>query len=317
MLKNKKILLTILMVALLLLIPNIVKADDENIISSITITVPEPVLGEKPATKDNVTVKGNGTINFEVTQIVWEFVEENEQGIGGGEMQPNDVFEKDKNYQMAIEYKIPEYYTIKNDLTWKVNGRNLQSKLGGVDGPENGFYNCYDGGFEFGKAKAKITYNTDDVGVFVPLINGRWGEIGTGAIVAPGETLSVRPMKEAESWEVTVQGASGACGTVEKADNNGKLPYYEFTMPAENVEVTAKYIGLKENETANEAATEESKAEETKEEKTEEAKDTKDTSKAPGTIPHAGGTLAIIASAMLLIAGGIYVFRKNNDLKGI
>ena len=49
---------------------------------------------------------------------------------------------------------------------------------------------------------------------------------------------------------------------------------------------------------------------------TEPAK-TKDASKAQGTIPYAGGTFIIIASALLLIAGGIYAYRKNNDLKGI
>lgn len=42
-----------------------------------------------------------------------------------------------------------------------------------------------------------------------------------------------------------------------------------------------------------------------------------DTTKAPGTIPHAGGTFIMIASAALLIVGGVYAYRKNNDLKGI
>lgn len=238
MLKNKKILLTILMVVLLFLIPNIVKADDENPIEWINVTIPEMIIGEKPAAKENMSIKTNNNLTFEITKVTWEFREENEQGIGAGEMQQGDTFKGNEDYSIVIEYKIPRGLNFTEEHYFKVN--NVRSLSGGVTlltEDDNFFYQRLT--MELGKAKAKITYNPEDVCVLVP----NEGEV-TSAL--PGKTIRVLPMKEAESWEVTVQGASGACGTVEKADDNGKLPYYEFTMPAENVVITAKYLGVTE-----------------------------------------------------------------------
>ena len=42
-----------------------------------------------------------------------------------------------------------------------------------------------------------------------------------------------------------------------------------------------------------------------------------DTTKAKGTIPHAGGTTIIITASVLAIGLGIYAFKRKNDLKGI
>ena len=42
-----------------------------------------------------------------------------------------------------------------------------------------------------------------------------------------------------------------------------------------------------------------------------------DKTKAPGTIPHAGGTFIIIVLAAVLIIVGIYAYRKNRDLNGV
>ncbi len=73
MLKNKKLLFTILIIALLLLIPNIVKA---TTITRIDITLPEPIVGKNPAGSSDVTVKGtdeNGaTVNMEIENVGWE-----------------------------------------------------------------------------------------------------------------------------------------------------------------------------------------------------------------------------------------------------
>ena len=239
MLKNKKILLTILMVVLLLLIPNIVKADDENVIEWTNVTMPEIIIGEKPATKENMSIKTNNNLTFEITKVTWEFREENEQGIGGGEMQPNDTFINNANYEVTVEYKIPRGLTYKDGNYFKLNNitRNEMVSGGLITEDDDFFYEFIS--FNLGKAKAKITYNPDDVCVIAQ-------DIGEVTSALPGKTIRVLPMKEAESWEVTVQGASGACGTVEKADDNGKLPYYEFTMPAENVVITAKYLGVTE-----------------------------------------------------------------------
>jgi len=60
--------------------------------------------------------------------------------------------------------------------------------------------------------------------------------------------------------------------------------------------------------TETEKNKEESKKEETKKE---------DSTKAGGTIPYAGGEIVIILSAIAIIGLGIYLFRKNKDLKGI
>ena len=42
-----------------------------------------------------------------------------------------------------------------------------------------------------------------------------------------------------------------------------------------------------------------------------------DTTKAPGSIPYAGGTTVVLISVLAIIALGIYAYRRNNDLKGI
>ena len=45
--------------------------------------------------------------------------------------------------------------------------------------------------------------------------------------------------------------------------------------------------------------------------------DSKDNTKAPGSLPYTGGTFVIIVSVLTIIALGIYAYRRNNDLKGI
>lgn len=58
---------------------------------------------------------------------------------------------------------------------------------------------------------------------------------------------------------------------------------------------------------------EESKKEEVKKEETK--KD--DATKAGGTIPYAGGEIIVILSAIAIIGLGIYLYRKNKDLRGV
>lgn len=43
----------------------------------------------------------------------------------------------------------------------------------------------------------------------------------------------------------------------------------------------------------------------------------KDTTVAPGNMPYTGGTFAIILTAIGIIAIGVYAYKRNNDLKGI
>ena len=50
---------------------------------------------------------------------------------------------------------------------------------------------------------------------------------------------------------------------------------------------------------------------------TEDKEETKDKTKAPGSLPYTGGTFVIIVSVLAIIALGIYAYRRNNDLKGI
>lgn len=43
----------------------------------------------------------------------------------------------------------------------------------------------------------------------------------------------------------------------------------------------------------------------------------KDNTIAPGTMPYTGGTFFIILTVLGIISVGIYVYKRNNDLKGI
>ena len=67
------------------------------------------------------------------------------------------------------------------------------------------------------------------------------------------------------------------------------------------------------NTTGEDSKKEEPKKEEPKKEETKQ----EDTTKAPGSLPHTGGTFVIIVSVLAIIALGIYAYRRNNDLKGI
>lgn len=67
-------------------------------------------------------------------------------------------------------------------------------------------------------------------------------------------------------------------------------------------------LGTEAEKDKEETKKEESKKEETKEE---------DATKAGGTIPYTGGEVVIILSAIAIIGLGIYLYRKNKDLRGI
>ena len=172
MLKNKKLLFTILFVALLLLIPNIVKAD-ERTLSNISITVPEPVIGQTLPTANDIKVVADGA-TYQVHDVEWYEMEV----AGACDYQlitdSTHTCIPNTRYKVSFLYSRPHTDLIPrqenglidfDNLTITKNGRSVHTSGGGysfdVGGDAQYEYDYVS--IEFEKAKPEAIINSIDL----------------------------------------------------------------------------------------------------------------------------------------------------------
>ena len=319
MLKNKRILLTILMVVLLLLIPNLVKAEGETeFVTKINITGPNPIAEKELYTIEDYNIEAEGLpdIEIRIAFISWEKYNE---GTGEFEETSDTKFEKYKKYKAIFSTAVPDAYA-HGDPTCNFNGKN--APIAGYGGGEGFHGYAFEYEFDYTKPEkavetvnitgpepvaGKDLYDKEDYNaiaqdfpdVKINIINVFWHEYNeeTGEFKKTSDTKFEKDKKyrvfidlevpeeysyEDPNFKINDNEAvlGGLGGTAEVRDYE---VYYDFEPATEEIEKTAKT----------------------------------DTTKAPGTIPYAGGTFALIIGTIAVIGLGIYGFRKNNDLKGI
>ncbi len=296
MLRNKRILLTILMVVLLLLIPNIVKAGGEFVDRvDITGTIPtECILGEKATVPDDISVKINGTEVMEIRMVSWVF---NGGGYGGPIDTENYFIDKDEEghpvnfYALQINFKRPKSFEYTENTKVYVNGVLTEIDIYPGSRLENEFYTDWID-FNVGKAKARINFDPEDIVVLDP-------EVGEITTALPGTEIRLLAYGEnsidATGWKVTVTGKSGAVEVTEHDEyvsEEDPFPYYTFTMPAEDVTITAEYI--KEVEEAK-----------------EEAKEEKDKTPKTGLAGNKTSFVGIGIAGLVLTLGAVTIIKKK------
>lgn len=93
-------------------------AKPQKEISKIEITTPRPVIGEKLSTDiSKFEVKIDGTETLNITNVVW--LSEDFKTLS------SDIAEAGKNYNIRIEFNIPNKYALSSDIIVTVNGEEI------------------------------------------------------------------------------------------------------------------------------------------------------------------------------------------------
>lgn len=383
MLKNKRILFVILMVFLMILIPNVVKAEKKDL-SKIEISVPTPVVGKTPALYEEARVVADGNIELETFGINWFVWDWENQSYT--EMEPTEEFNGLEKYAVDLAYRRSFDYNVLDEngnvidgLKMFFNGIEIDAHDFEIYKPENtgdvNFGNDFVF-YEFGEANKEKYISKLDITVPVPelgkkqhgieafsvkidesenleVIGVEWekynsekGEYETDSIIIldefkgmidDEELLKPKDFEEGAKYRVYITyrrpweyGYSDDViakinGNLINTDNVGELNT-ESAGEADYAWDTAiaEFSELKKYEPADDKDKESNKdtnlgtdAEKGKEEAKKEETKKEDATKAGGTIPYAGGEIVIILSAIAIIGLGIYLYRKNKDLKGI
>lgn len=181
MLKNKRILLVILVAVLMLLIPTIVKAEEQTI-SKIDITVPRPIIGKTPAVASEVSVIADGNTELEVQTVTW-YIYDNAISEYKPVENSSDAFLGYKRYAIEIGYKRPNQYKIPitegiiaDEFKLKINDIELNAQdysifnvgsSGGVDYENDAVF------YEFGLPEVEKNISTIDIIVPKPEVGKR------------------------------------------------------------------------------------------------------------------------------------------------
>jgi len=178
MLKNKRRILIILAVFLRILMPTIVKAEEQTI-SKIDITVPRPIIGKTPAVTSEISVVADGNTQFEVQTVTW-YIYDNTIGEYKPVENSSDAFSGYKRYAVEIGYKRPNQYKIPiaegvvdDEFELKINDIELNAQdynvfnigsSGGIDYENDAVF------YEFGFPDPEKNISTIDITVPKPEI---------------------------------------------------------------------------------------------------------------------------------------------------
>lgn len=187
--------------------------------------------------------------------------------------------------------------------------------------------------------KIRVYFNETITGTKVPTLKVRFGDSAerslTNGTISGSYIEYSYDIQESDKGQLATVSLSG--GTIKDANgNDAKLscPIITGNTIKANVEGTTTNNTENQDVTNNQNNNETNNNEETnnqdnniennnqesdnKTDKKEETSNKKeDKTTAPGEIPYAGGTFAIVLSIVAIVGIGIYVYKRNNDLKGI
>lgn len=383
MLKNKRILFVILMVFLMLLIPNVVKAEKIDL-SKIEISVPTPVVGKTPALYEEARVVADGNIELETLGITWYIWDwDNQQYTLMGAMEKFNGLDK---YAVDLVYKRSFDYNVLDENGYVIEGLKMFFNGTEIDAHDFQVYNPESTGtaeygidgawYEFGQANKEKYISKLDITVPVPelgkkqhgieafsvkidesenleVIGVEWekynsekGEYEIDSLIfldefkgmiEDEEKLNPKDFEEGAKYRVhityrrpwkygysddLIAKINGNLINTDNVDNlntesAGEVDYAWDTAIAEFSELKKYEPADDKDKESNKDSNLGTEAEKGKEETKKEETKKEDTTKAGGTIPYTGGEVVIILSAIAIIGLGIYLYRKNKDLKGI
>lgn len=299
---------------------NEVPSPDVTTINTIDIIVPTIKEGDKKLEEKDVKVIANGNIN--VTPAVMWYKYDSEIKDYEAEFEDGQV-EGNSKYRISIVIFTNDFiYTEgtdsnSNDLNEVVISEDVVIKVNNkiIDKTNEDFFE------DFGNMIA-IKYYIDTEKNTEVLYNVVEGKDAT-YIIGKDKTLTIRidapfnkflkvfiDNKEVDSKNYEVKEGSTVITFKEaylKTLSKGK---YDLKVAFEGGDAFSKLTILDKN--GNNVNTDDGVKETKKEENKKQ-----DPTKVSGTIPYAGGEIIIILGAVAIIGLGIYIYRKNKDLRGV
>lgn len=203
--------------------------DTNNTISTIDITIPEPVGGQKVPTEEKIKVMLNGSNQTEIVDISWT---EYDPSPTSGVAFPNPTyFEKGEGYACLLEFDSLKNYTFSSEVTINVNG-NFYEKVTGSELVSE-YYDGYILNIDFGEVK---TFEPDDD--YYDYKNGMEENASKVDIKIPIPTIGKKP---ASASAVTVTASNGEKVRVDSIGWYLGDPLYGNGVKVEKFEKGKKY----------------------------------------------------------------------------
>ena len=272
-------------------------------LKTIDVTVPSSKAGDVCSTYENIIGKGNNSVDFSAYNVNWLKYNSNTNNY---ENFTGTKLEKNAKYKLWIAFEIPNQYEINKGTVIKVNGISYNP--------------IYNDDFMYGKAggpksyEANIAYYIDTTeSIFYSILEGK----DSTFMIGKDETLTIRidaPFTkflkvflddeevdsknyEAKEGSTVITFKEEYLKTLSKGKHDLKIAF-EDGYAISDLTISDESNNNIDNGVA-------------------EGKNTNDITKAPGTIPYAGGTLVMILSAILLIIIGTTAYKRVKNLKGI
>ena len=275
------------------------EAKFEQYLSSIDVKIPSTNAGGTRSTASNITAKGNGSISFDVYDVRWAKYNPNTKT---NEEFTGETLEKDTEYSVFMCFDIPLKYGINSNTVVKVNGVTYAmpgdetfdyGKAGGPDGYE---------------ASLKYSFSTA-VPIFYSILEGK----DPTYTIGKDKTLTFKIDAPVNKFtDIFLDDEEEAIDPKNYEVKEGstvvtfKEDYLKTLANGKHVLMFLFEDGYAISDLTIVGANDSSGI-----------TSTNDTTKAPGKIPYAGGTLVIILSSALLVIAGGYALKKSKDLKGI